>query len=335
MVLCAIIFALALGLDAKPEARRTNSLAGMPPTSTSYMKPVKTEGEVPVELSGMRDEPMAHVAPALDRREMKLLEQAGFANASAALKGKEQEQHYPDTPKSKGGSSLTERLMEVVKQNFGGKSEADPASNSREVPYYFFNFPIAVKFIDDKGKAKIAILDRVTLPGELPIEFMYVYPMIFFLLYSFVWCLCCRRSNRTGLSFRLVVEAAACFMCLWADLATKHKVISSGRAWSYVIMMMVLLSAWNIAELVVKDNDATNTLVFWTFQSIVAFVWIAYSIERMYVRKFYRRSADPMAAAHPMADCVAVACCGQFTALQEAQLMSNTQQDQSASKTHW
>jgi len=293
---------------------------------------------VPVELSGMRDEPTVPVQPALDDREMKLLKEAGFKNASAVLKGKEHEheEHHPDTPTSKVGSSLTESSREkVVEQKSEVKSEADPASNSREVPYYFFNFPIAVKFIDDKGKAKIAVMDRITLPGELPIEFMYVYPMVFFLLYSFIWCLCCRRSNRTGLSFRLVVEAAACFMCLWADLATKHKVISSGRAWSYVIAMMLLLSSWNIAELVVKDNEATNTLVFWTFQGIVAFVWIAYSIERMYVRKFYRRSADPMAAAHPMADCVAVACCGQFTALQEAQLMSNTQQDQSSAKAHW
>lgn len=204
------------------------------------------------------------------------------------------------------------------------------------VPHYFINLPVAIKFEPQSGGgAKIVFQDRGEIPYVFPIELVYAFPLIIFFLYTLIWCLCCRRSNRSGLSFRLICEAAACFMCLWADLATKHKVISSGRAWSYVIAMMLLLSSWNIAELVVKDNEATNTLVFWTFQGIVAFVWIAYSIERMYVRKFYRRSADPMAAAHPMADCVAVACCGQFTALQEAQLMSNTQQDQSSAKAHW
>lgn len=297
------VYALVLSLDAKQEAKETNPLSGTLPIDMvaelheSTGSHVKTEEETAVEPSGMRDEDR----PDVDRPEKPVMTK-----------------------------SLIESAKEMVEVK---KMTADPAADSREVPYYFLNFPIAVKFIDEKGKAKIAIMDRITLPGDLPIEFMYVYPLVFFLLYSFIWCLCCRRSNRTGLSFRLVIESAACFMCLWADLATKHKVIGSGRAWSYVILMVVLLSAWNIAELCVKDDAVMNSAVFWTFQSIVAVVWIAYSIERMYVRKFYRRAADPMAAAHPAIDCAAVACCGQFTALQEAQLMSNLQQDMQTSQT--
>merc|ERR1719174_294916 len=316
----------------------------MPPTSTSYMKPVKTEGEVPVELSGMRDEPTVPVQPALDDREMKLLKEAGFKNASAVLKGKEHEheEHHPDTPTSKVGSSLTESSREkVVEQKSEVKSEADPASNSREVPYYFFNFPIAVKFIDDKGKAKIAVMDRITLPGELPIEFMYVYPMVFFLLYSFIWCLCCRRSNRTGLSFRLVVEAAACFMCLWADLATKHKVITATRAWSYIVAMILLLTGWNVASILVHGQTGED-MVFYAFQGMVVVAWLMYGVERMFVRKYYRRTVDPMAGDHYCADCAANVCCGQLTALQEAQFMAEvsvedtlTKSDKSKGKDKW
>lgn len=196
------------------------------------------------------------------------------------------------------------------------------------VPHYFINLPVAIKFEPQSGGgAKIVFQDRGEIPYVFPIELVYAFPLIIFFLYTLIWCLCCRRSNRSGLSFRLICEAAACFMCLWADLATKHKVISTTRAWMYVFLMVFCLSAWNVCDMMVSNGVMTSTIdsatVFWIFQPFVVVVWLFFTIERMFVRKYFRRSVDPMATDLTCSDCVASMCCAQFTALQEAQLMAS------------
>merc|ERR1719265_625175 len=118
-------------------------------------------------------------------------------------------------------------------------------------------------------------------------------------------------------------------MCLWADLATKHKVITATRAWSYIILMVLLMTVWNVAAVFGKDNDA----VYFVFQSLVVLVWVMYAVERMFVRKYYRRTVDPMAGDHYCADCAANICCGQFTALQEAQFMAEVSVEDTLSKS--
>jgi hypothetical protein len=317
---------LALGLDAKQKVREVSTEAGHGPIDVVADLPgshVKTEDAAPVEHSGMRDE-----EPRSTSLTEGAAETAEVTKHSASLTETAEE----TAEVTKDTANLTERAEAEVKKHI-----ANPSAQSREIPYYFFSLPVAVKFVDEQGKARIAIADRITLPGELPIEVMYVYPLVFFVCYSLVWCLCCRRSNRSGLSFRLVIESAVCFMCLWADLATKHKAVGSGRAWSYVFAMVFVLSAWNIAELWFKDDEKKSNIVFWAFQGVVALVWTAYSVERVFVRKFYRRSADPVANSQPVTDCVAVACCGQLTAMQEAQLMATLQEEQKPrdTATNW
>jgi hypothetical protein len=202
-----------------------------------------------------------------------------------------------------------------------GRAHADAATDTMEVPYYFFNFPLSIKFLGTSTTSKtssVILMDKFKL-FDVPTEVVYIYPIVLFVAYTMVWCVCCMRSNRTGLSFRVICEAATCFMCLWADLATKHKVISASRAWSYIVMMVALLTGWNIATLL---SGSENEVVFAVFQSLVAIVWFFFAVERMFVRKMFRRTVDPMSGDHYCADCALQLCCGQFTALQEAQFMA-------------
>jgi hypothetical protein len=235
-------------------------------------------------------------------------------NAEAATTGGITAPAHPenaDTTKADGSS--------VVEVRGGAVPDA---TDTQEVPYYFFNFPVSVKFtgVSGGGPVTLVVLDRLTL-FTMPYQVVFVYPIVLFALYTCVWGICCMRSNRTGLSFRLICEAAACFMCLWADLATKHKVITATRAWSYIVVMITLLTGWNVAT-IVTHGGGSEDLVFYTFQALVVVAWLAYAAERMFVRKYYRRTVDPMAGDHYCADCAANLCCGQFTALQEAQFMA-------------
>lgn len=229
------------------------------------------------------------------------LEQSSFLHAMA------KEETQPPAAAGAGGSTETQTVV---------------------VPHYFINLPVAIEFKPQAGgSTKIVMQGQGELPFTVPIEMVYAYPLVLFFVYTVVWCLCCRRSNRSGLSFRLICEAAACFMCLWADLATKHKVISTTRAWMYVFLMVFVLSTWNIFDMMVANGVMSNILdkqtVFWIFQPFVIVVWLFFTIERMFVRKYFRRSVDPMASDMTCSDCVASLCCAQFTALQEAQLMAS------------
>lgn len=223
------------------------------------------------------------------------------------------------------GSSFVQTVKNAVNK-FASAVEMKRAPNSTaadsvEVPAYFFNIPAHIKFTGASGDtATVTLLDRFST-FQVPWYMMYVFPIVFFVLYSLLWCVCCMRSNRTELSFRLVCEAATCFMCLWADLATKHKVITGTRAWSYVLVMALLLIGWNIASMKAKGTDYENT-VFYVFQPLVILVWLIFAVERTFVRKFYRRSVNPMASDHSCSDCAVHVCCAQFSALQEAQFMS-------------
>lgn len=206
------------------------------------------------------------------------------------------------------------------------ESGADDPGDTQEVPYYFFNFPISVKFTGTSGaKSTVVLLDRLPI-GEINSNFVYIYPLVLFTVYTLVWAVCCMRSNRTGLSFRLICEAATCFMCLWADLATKHKVITATRAWSYILILIGLLSAWNVAAMLTKGTP-NEDVCYYVFQTLVVLAWLVYSVERMFVRKYYRRTVDPMSGDHYCADCASHVCCGQFTALQEAQFMAEVSVD--------
>lgn len=224
-------------------------------------------------------------------------------------------------------ASAWEQRIEGVMQTLGFQlvdadsqhaHRADDPQDSQEVPYYFFNLPISIKFTGTTGaESTIVIMDRFQTV-KVDSRIVYIYPIVLFVFYTLSWAICCMRSNRTGLSFRVICEAATCFMCLWADLATKHKVISATRAWSYIFAMMALLTAWNCAAMVAHGNDG----VFYVFQSLVVGVWFFFAVERMFVRKMFRRIVDPMSSDHYCADCALQVCCGQFTALQEAQFMA-------------
>jgi len=226
----------------------------------------------------------------------------------------------------KGGFTIVQNFKDwadqVAKSYTHQHAPNKTAGDSVEVPSYFFGaLPIHFKFTGVAGDASsIVILDRFKIV-DVPWYMVYVFPIIFFVVYSLMWCVCCMRSNRTELSFRLVCEAAACFMCLWADLATKHKVITGTRAWSYVLVMVLLLIGWQIASMKAKGTDYETT-VFFIFQPLIVIVWLIFAVERTFVRKFYRRTVNPMASDHACSDCAVHLCCGQFTALQEAQFMS-------------
>lgn len=216
--------------------------------------------------------------------------------------------------------------------NSTGRAHGDAATDTMEVPYYFFNFPLSIKFLGTTSKTSSMILmDKFKL-FDVPTEVVYIYPIALFIVYTLVWCVCCMRSNRTGLSFRVICEAATCFMCLWADLATKHKVITATRAWSYIVVMITLLTAWNVAT-IVTHGSGSEDLIFYTFQALVVVAWLMYGAERMFVRKYYRRTVDPMAGDHYCADCAANICCGQFTALQEAQFMAEVSVEDTLGKS--
>lgn len=199
------------------------------------------------------------------------------------------------------------------------------AESSTRVSQVYLPLPVSVKFIKKGAKTAIGVLDRWEIPLEMPGQMAYTFPLVIIVLYSFVWCFCCRRSSRTGLSARMVLEAATCFLCMWADIATKHKVISTTRAWSYVLIILLIMGSWSVADILAAQSESeyfNNTTVFWIFQPLFLVVWCVFSCERMFVRKFLRRIVTPLAKDQSAPDCVAQLCCPQFAALQEAQMMA-------------
>lgn len=230
--------------------------------------------------------------------------------------------------------------------SFAEVSGDDDAASSTKVSQLYLPLPVSVTFVKKGDKTVIGVLDRWTIPLEMPGQMAFAFPLVIIFVYTVVWCCCCRRSNRSGLSARMTIEAATCFLCMWADLATKHKVISTTRAWAYIFALLLIMSSWSIVEIVVAghpDNSlVTPTTVFWIFQPIFLIVWSAFSLERMFVRKFLRRTVNPMARDQLLTDCVASVCCAQFTVLQEAQMMAaqdsrmaTGRQSVEKDKVHW
>jgi len=351
---------VSLALDSVSVSRKETLSASsrkekdVSPTVSPLVSVLQADGSSSREEEGTSTTPAPERLQApLDGHELAMLQTVGFKQAawtkSHEASGDHDEMHeehdasrtepelvHADPAPAHSENASASSVMEVL-------AAADPAADTQEVPYYFFNFPISIKFtgVGGSGPVSLVVMDRFTVAKALPYQLVYVYPIVLFVLYTCVWAVCCMRSNRTGLSFRLICEAAACFMCLWADLATKHKVITATRAWSYIVAMILLLTGWNVASILVHGQTGED-MVFYAFQGMVVVAWLMYGVERMFVRKYYRRTVDPMAGDHYCADCAANVCCGQFTALQEAQFMAEvsvedtlTKSDKSKGKDKW
>lgn len=277
-----------------------------------------------------------------DDRQLKLLQQAGFVSSpnaqsrlerlKAAAEQKKEAQSEPAAP----DNSAVQLVADTADMSKHAKRKsffemvaelhAPDASGTHEVPKYFSMLPISIKFVNSGGKSVVVFLDNENLAFDVPPTLVYIYPLVLLPLYTMLWCCCCMKAKRQGLSCGLVVEAATCFMCLWADLATKHRVLSRGRAWSFVAIMFVLLTGWHLADFVAAQQKWDDKVIFWTFGSLISVVWVMFAVERMFVRKFYRRSFDPMSTDHYGEDCCLSLFCGPLAALQEAQMMSNAGQ---------
>jgi len=279
-----------------------------------------------------------------DDRQLKLLQQVGFASSPTApsrlerLKAAAEQKEAQSEPAALDDAvaqpvakeaDSAEMSKDTKRKSFFelvAQLHAPDPSGTHEVPKYFSMLPFSIKFVNAGGKSVLVFLDNENLAFEVPQNLVYIYPVVLLPLYTLLWFCCCMRAKRQGLSCGLVVEAAACFMCLWADLATKHRVLSRGRAWSFVGIMFVLMSGWHLADFLAAQQKWDNTVVFWTFGSLISVVWVMFAVERMFVRKFYRRSFDPMSTDHYGEDCCLSLFCGPLAALQEAQMMSNAGQ---------
>jgi hypothetical protein len=163
-------------------------------------------------------------------------------------------------------------------------------------PWYPHVIP-AVKFAVHHQRHVVVLLDAVAI--DVPGWFVYMFPVFLFLTLTVVWFTACRGMSRTGFSCRAVCEAATCFMCLWADLATKHNVVSKTYAWAYVVVMMVAICSWNALSIAFDQSPA----VAYVFASIVGLLWLGFSWQRAVSRKVFRQRMDPLADNAFVADC--------------------------------
>lgn len=192
------------------------------------------------------------------------------------------------------------------------------------IPVYLYSGFISIKFVEDKDSVVIAFGDMLELPG-LPHDILYIYPIVLLVLSWLIWAYSCAYHSRAGLSWKLVVEATGCFACLWAELATKHQVLTKTRAWGWVALLMCAMSGWNIAAMAVHHAKGNETLVFYVCFGLCSLLWIAFAFERTITRKAFRRIIDHYSSDHYVSDCFASTFCPQYSALQETQYLAETE----------
>jgi hypothetical protein len=228
-------------------------------------------------------------------------------------------------------SSWSEKTNGTKAEASGAEGEsADPETQSHEVPAYLFPALVPMKFVGEGGTYTFALMDRVSF--AVPTYVVYFYPVVSFVILWCFWGCCCHRQSREGMPCRVVCEAGMCFMCLWADLASKYRVLSKRRAWFYVIVFAGLLTLWNAGGYLIESKimpfaNMTQLQLNHCFAPIMTFVWMAYAIERMFVRKYFRRLVDRMSGNPYCADCFVGCMCPQYSVLQEAQFLAENATD--------
>lgn len=229
-------------------------------------------------------------------------------------------------------SSVIEKTNGTKVKASGAEGESvDPAMQSQEVPAYLFPALVPMKFVAGEGGAySFVLMDRVSF--GVPVFVKYFYPVISFVVLWCFWGCCCHRQSREGMPCRVVCEAGMCFMCLWADLASKYRVLSKKRSWFYVFVFVGLLTLWNAGGYMIECKImpfANMTQLQWNhcFAPIMTFAWMAYAIERMFVRKYFRRLVDRMSGNPYCMDCFVGCLCPQYSALQESQFLAENATD--------
>lgn len=200
----------------------------------------------------------------------------------------------------------------------------DPGSTMR-FPRYISQLPMAIQFVFADDKYTLRIMERYELP--VPVFLVAaVVPAAFGLLFC-AWVACCPRSSgrRDGLKFGVLCESMSCFLCMWAQHAARFTRVSASRAWGWVIAVAGILSVWHVVDVVSrvqKVPEETRSTIFWVFQVTFGVVWFAFALERMLLRKAFRRGTDPFADDAQCGDCAVELCCPQLSALQEVQFIS-------------
>lgn len=189
--------------------------------------------------------------------------------------------------------------------------------------------PVVAQVVDDgKGGERGRFVLLGEWEAEVPISVIMIYPLIFFSVITFLWCVFFRGYPRTGLTWKLFFESALCFPCLWAELSTKFKLLTSCRAWFYIVMLAGLLVTFNFFTFWAPEDDVPMQykermrLLFFIGVPSILFLWVAFAVERACVRKAIRRAADPLAETYLLADFLSSLLCAPCAALQEAEFMA-------------
>lgn len=226
-----------------------------------------------------------------------------------------------------GSGSIAERFMAL-----------GSFIHSKVVDWLFASMPVTLYATPDGKSTRMAILTNLWISGDLPAWLIYVYPLVCFLLITSMWAICCRHSDRSDLSVRLVCESMCCSMCLWADLVTQHRVLSKSRAWGYAGGFLLLVLTWNILQIFITGKDETKVLSL-CFGAVLTFLWICWAIERTFTRMYFRRYVNPgskdLGCLTSSVDCVLHLFFAPLTALQEGQHMSHAPAPKEVAQTAW
>lgn len=240
-----------------------------------------------------------------------------------------------------------EEVEQMEKEIQALKQEPQSAANSKNVQILGTTLPI--KFFKTPDNVSwVTFLDNDQWTFKVPAYTMYVYPLCFWVFLWVAWMVLCIGVDRTGLSFRPVIESACCMYCLWASLATHHNIISKTRAWSYGIALMFLYTLWTGLDIyfeaqgrdapVPPTGESWELVMYYIFAPIMLLVWIAFSVERMWVRMYYRRLKDPTAVDSRVVDFLMSCMCSPFAAMQEAEVVAELTPQlpaEEGKETHW
>lgn len=193
---------------------------------------------------------------------------------------------------------------------------------------------------DSAAGSKDSTMTFLSIIGfKVPSWVQYVYPLVFFAVLVLCWFICCGAGNRKAstnkLSGKLLIETVMCYACLWADLATEHRVMSKARAWAYIALLVVLATLWNLFLVLYSDDEKTKHIVHLVFAPLVCFVWLVFAVERAFARKFFSRVVDKMSTANFCNDFLAHLFCAPYAILEEAKYLPQAQALTGMEKTAW
>jgi hypothetical protein len=197
--------------------------------------------------------------------------------------------------------------------------------------------PVAFETAPNAKESTLTVLNIIGF--TVPVWLQYVYPLVFFVVLVFSWFVCCgagiRKASAGKLGGKLICETVMCYACLWADLATEHKVMRSVRAWSYIIMLVLLATLWNLF-LVLYDDAKTKHIIHLVFAPLVCFVWLLFAVERAFARKFFSRVVDKMSSSNFCVDFLVHLFCAPYAILEEAKSLPEAQPPSGrGEKTAW